>query len=60
MAQEKAPVTSIVQSHLLKIIETKKRMDPTDAKWLEAHAAPADMREMATHIEKVAKQTPVA
>lgn len=55
MAQERPPVTSVVQSHLLKIIESKKRMDPADAKWLQSHAAPSDMREMADWIDKVAK-----
>jgi hypothetical protein len=56
MAQEKAPVTSIVQSHLLKILETKKRMTQADAIWLQAHACPADLKEAAAMIEKRATQ----
>jgi hypothetical protein len=56
MAQEKAPVTSIVQSHLLKIIESKKRMNNADAVWLVNHACPADLREAADFIEKKSKQ----
>lgn len=55
MAQEKEPVTSVVQGRLLKILETKKRMKQADAIWLVKHACPEDLRTFADAIEQKAK-----
>jgi hypothetical protein len=57
MAQEKEPVTSVVQGRLLKILETKKRMKQADAAWLVDHACHKDLRAFADFIENRAKQT---
>jgi hypothetical protein len=56
MAQEKEPVTSVVQGRLLKILETKKRMKMADAAWLIDHATHKDLRAFADFIENRAKQ----
>lgn len=55
MAQDKEPVTSVVQGRLLKILETKKRMKQADAIWLQKHATPDDLRAFADAIDQRAK-----
>jgi hypothetical protein len=55
MANDKEPVTSIVQGRLLKILETVKRMKQADAIWLQKHATPDDLRAMADRIDLIAK-----
>lgn len=55
MAQDKEPVTSVVQGRLLKILETKKRMKQADAIWLQTHATPDDLRAFADAIDQRAK-----
>jgi hypothetical protein len=56
MAQEKEPVTSVIQGRLLKMLETKKRMKQLDAMWLQKHATPDDLRQLADYIDSRAKQ----
>lgn len=60
MAQDKEPVTSVVQGRLLKIIETRKRMKQADAQWLIDHAVHKDLRQFADLIEQKAKTPDVA
>lgn len=55
MAQDREAVTSVVQSRLLKIIESMKRCKQADAQWLVAHACPADLRVLADKIDHIAK-----
>lgn len=56
MAQDREAVTSVIQSRLLKCIEATKRMKQADAIWLQAHACPNDLRELADKIDKISKQ----
>jgi hypothetical protein len=54
MAQEREPVTSVVQGRLLKMIDATKRMTKDDAIWLTEHATHKDLRALADKIEEVA------
>ena len=55
MAQEKPPVTTVVQGRLLNIIDAVKRAKQQDAIWLAEHAVPKDLRLLADRIEAIAK-----
>lgn len=54
--QEREPVYAAIQSATLKVTKASALLEPTDARWLVAHAVPNDLRELADKIEAKSKQ----
>lgn len=53
--QQREPLTSVVQSRLIKINEAVKKLTPEDAKYLQRRAVAEDLHDAAKKIEDLAK-----